>query len=250
MKAPSLPKILLIALSAVILLVLPSCVDPGYGYYGGSGYYGSSSYSALPYGYNTIHVSGIPYYYYGNSWYRRGSGRYIRCGRPHGYHGTIGRHSSYGRGINHLPRGYRSHNIGGSRYYSHGNTWYRRKGSNYHVTPRPKNAPRKHHATSTHRSASTYRHSPSIRPGSSHHSNSTIRSSSTHRSGPTYKASSTPRRSVRHSKATHQPNRSNTGRSISTPRKSTPRTSTPRASKSKSKRQKTPRTKKKSHTIF
>ena len=83
-----------ILMSSIALLILPSCVDPGY--YAGSSYRsGSSSYSSLPYGYRTVNVGSNPYYYSGNSWYTRNNGRYTSCARPHGYNGSIGRHSSY-----------------------------------------------------------------------------------------------------------------------------------------------------------
>ena len=122
-------------------------------------HYGSSSYSALPYGYNTVHVSGVPYYYYGNRWYRRSSGRYISCSRPHGYHGSIG-HSGhhYNHGISRLPHGYRSVTVGDSRYYNHGSNWYRKSGSRYVTCARPTSyrSPQTHHR---HNTGSSYRYS-------------------------------------------------------------------------------------------
>jgi len=157
MKTP----LLLSVLCALVLLLLPSCADPNY--YGsssyGSSYYGSSSYSTLPYGYNTVHVSGVPYYYYGNSWYRRSSGRYISCSRPHGYHGSIG-HSGhhYNHGISRLPHGYRSVTVGDSRYYNHGSNWYRKSGSRYVTCARPTSyrSPQTHYR---HNTGSSYRYS-------------------------------------------------------------------------------------------
>ncbi len=259
MKAPSLPKTLLIALSTVILLALPSCVDPGYGYYGGT------SYSVLPYGYSTVHVSGVPYYYYGNSWYRRSSGRYIRCSRPHGYHGTIGRHSSrhhgtIGRhssrhhGITRLPRGYRSHNIGGTRYYSHGNTWYRRSGNIYHVTPRPHHSktPSKYHSSPSYRSGPSYRHSPSTHSGSSYRSNSSHRSSPSYRPSSTHHSSRYQNLTRSHTRKSVTPTRTSTHRptkSTYTPRSSTHRTATPRNHRHTSKPQAKPKRSKKAHPL-
>jgi len=52
--------------------------------------------SVLPYGYRTIHVGGYPYYYAGNTWYRRSNGRYITTSRPSAYRGSIGRNYSSG----------------------------------------------------------------------------------------------------------------------------------------------------------
>ncbi|BDS08235.1 hypothetical protein NT6N_32750 [Oceaniferula spumae] len=131
-------KLLLLASAAIIPLTLPSC-DPGV-YYGGtygSGYSSGGYVSSLPYGYQTVHVSGNPYYYHNNVWYRRSNGRYIRCSRPHGYRGSLGGHHSGHGHISHLPSGYRSHTIRGSRYYSHGNSWYQRRDGKYYRVSRP-----------------------------------------------------------------------------------------------------------------
>lgn len=127
------------------ILLLSSCVDPNY--YGGGSYYGSYSYTTLPYGYRTVYVSGAPYYYYGNRWYRHHGGRYISCARPHGYHGSIGRVHHHGHSISHLPHGYRTVVVGGHRYYHHGSSWYRKSGSHYTrcASPSGYKGPSSHH---------------------------------------------------------------------------------------------------------
>lgn len=131
MKIPSA----LITLSAVALLLLPSCVVPEH--YAGSGYYTDTSLSTLPCGYRTVHVSGVPYYYYENNWYRRSGDRYINCSRPYGYKGSIGRHYHNNHEVTRLPYGYRTTIISGTRYYNHGNNWYRRSGNRYASCPKP-----------------------------------------------------------------------------------------------------------------
>lgn len=163
MKTP----LLLLSLSAVSLLLLSSCVDPNY--YGGSAYYGSSSYSSsyttMPYGYTTVHVSGVPYYYYGNSWYRRSGSRYISCARPHGYSGSIGhssRYSSYRRpGPSYTTRAH----SGGSYSPSYRSI----KPSTQHYRPGPSyqsGSPRHPSPSGTYRKGSRSG-GPSIRSGSS-----------------------------------------------------------------------------------
>jgi len=207
-------SLLLVALCTLVLLLLPSCVDPNY--YGSSSYgsihYGSSSYSALPYGYNTVHVSGVPYYYYGNRWYRRSSGRYISCSRPHGYQGSIG-HSSqhYNHGISRLPYGYRSVSVGNSRYYNHGSTWYRKSGNRYVTCQRPTSY-RSPQTYRQHNTGSSYRYS---KPDYHHRESSHSGSHSNHNSGsnrspyvstqsrPTSTPRSSPPRDFKQSRKTH-----------------------------------------------
>ncbi len=73
----------IISLSALTMMLMPACAPavigppiprpPGVGL------------SVLPYGYRTVHVGGVPYYYNGSRWYRRSHGRYIGCSRPRGY---------------------------------------------------------------------------------------------------------------------------------------------------------------------
>jgi hypothetical protein len=176
MKTP----FLLGALGALTLLLLSSCVDPSY--YGGSVHYGSASYATLPYGYDTVHVSGTPYYHYGSQWYRRSSGRYISCSRPHGYHGSIGhsRHQS-SHGISHLPYGYRSVTVGSSSYYNHGSTWYRKSGSRYVTCQRPSGySNHNQHRSHGNSSSSKYHGSDSYRRPDSHSSRSSRSSHGTH----------------------------------------------------------------------
>lgn len=143
-----------IALGMIAAVLLSSCVDPNY--YGGSyGYVGSSSYSTLPYGYQTVYVSGTPYYYHGKSWYRYHGGRYVVCPRPYGYHGSIG-HTHHHGTISRLPYGCRKVVVHGRPYYNHGNHWYRKSGSRYVTCSKPsgyrdhkKHTPYDHHKKNT-----------------------------------------------------------------------------------------------------
>lgn len=132
-------------LTALGILSLSSCVDPTY-YEGGYRSSGSATFTTLPHGYSTIYVSGNPYYYHGSRWYRRSGSHYINCSRPHGYHGNIGSPHHYS-GISRLPYGYRTTYVGGSRYYNHGSTWYRKSGSRYVSCAKPSG-----HHSNTHKS--------------------------------------------------------------------------------------------------
>ena len=84
--------------SSLLISVLSSCVGPAHVYrdsapletHQGSNSY-NYSYRVLPVGYQTVWIGGSPYYYYGNSWYRRSNSRFIRSSRPIGYKGSIGR---------------------------------------------------------------------------------------------------------------------------------------------------------------
>ena len=100
---------------ALLISALSSCVGPTHVYrdsapidtYQGANTY-KDSYSVLPVGYQTVWVSGAPYYFYGNSWYRRSNSRFIRSSRPIGYKGSIGR--SFSNSSKYRSRSY------GSRY--------------------------------------------------------------------------------------------------------------------------------------
>lgn len=133
-------KYLTIILGSLSLLLLPSCVVPA-DYYGAPSAH--SSIRVLPAGYKTVYVSGSPYYYHNNYWYKPYNGRYIQSSRPRNYYGPIGR-SSYNynhQGLHRLPSGYTSTYISGSRYYHNGNSWYQRRGNQYYKTSRPKHSP-------------------------------------------------------------------------------------------------------------
>ena len=73
----------IIATTALTLMSLPSCgptiIAPPVAHPPSLGL------RVLPYGYRTVHVGGVPYYYNGSRWYRRSHGRYISCSRPRGY---------------------------------------------------------------------------------------------------------------------------------------------------------------------
>lgn len=128
----------LISLASLSIFLLSSCVDPNYYNTGSSGtsYSTSATFTTLPHGYRTVYVSGNPYYYCGSRWYRRSGSHYITCARPYGYYGTIGRTHHY-QSVSRLPYGYRSTYVGGHRYYTHRNTWYRKSGSRYVTCSKP-----------------------------------------------------------------------------------------------------------------
>lgn len=130
----------LLLLTILSALSLSSCVDPNYYNSGNTGtsYSTSATFTTLPHGYRTIYVSGSPYYYCGSRWYRRSGSHYVTCARPYGYYGTVGRSHQY-HGISHLPYGCRTTYVGGHRYYTHGNTWYRKSGSRYVTCSKPSN---------------------------------------------------------------------------------------------------------------
>ena len=140
------------ALTALGILSLSSCVDPTY-YEGGYRSSGSATFTTLPHGYSTIYVSGNPYYYHGSRWYRRSGSHYINSSRPHGYHGNIGSPHHYS-GVSRLPYGYRTTYVGGSRYYNHGSTWYRKSGSRYVSCAKPSG----HHSNAHKSDHRSYKH--------------------------------------------------------------------------------------------
>ncbi|MGJ8678117.1 MAG: hypothetical protein ACSHX0_11410 [Akkermansiaceae bacterium] len=147
-------KISLLAISALSLFVLPSCVVPQYS--GATPAYASPSYNSpvvntsirvLPQGYRTVYVSGSPYYYHGNSWYRRYNNRYISCPRPQAYRGNIGysqkliKPTSYSQPVSR----YRTTSLVGNKYYSSASPqYYQQQGNNhssrksYQTKPKPK----------------------------------------------------------------------------------------------------------------
>ena len=242
MKTP----FLLGALGALTLLLLSSCVDPNY--YGESVHYGSASYTTLPNGHNTVYVSGTPYYHHGSQWYRRSSGRYISCSRPHGYHGSIGHsghHSSHG--ISRLPYGYRSVTVGSSSYYNHGSTWYRRSGSRYVTCQRPSGySSHNQHKSHGYSSSSKHHRSDSYRRPSSHSSQRSHSSRSSHGTHDRQRNSSDRKK---HGKATKK--HSDHSQSVSPKRGSSTyvSTRTKPSTKTRTKSSRVPEYKKKKHTI-
>lgn len=145
-------RILLPILTALLALCVSSCVDPYY-YDDSTTFSASASYTTLPHGYQTVYVSGIPYYYCGSRWYRRSGSHYIVCSRPYGYYGHLGR-SYHHYSISRLPYGCRTTYVGGHRYYNHGDKWYRKSGSGYVACSKPKGDSKhkhqKYHASSKH----------------------------------------------------------------------------------------------------
>lgn len=125
----------------ISIFSISSCVNPD----GSLAGYSSVSLNVLPSGYETVYVSGSPYYYVGNTWYRRAHNGYISCPRPHGYRGSLGGsyYSGYGSyygndyGLTDLPYGYQTVSYGSQIYYTSGNSWYRRSGGRYHSCSAP-----------------------------------------------------------------------------------------------------------------
>ena len=131
-------KFYTIVLSSLALIALPSCIVPSNFAHTSSPLL-NTSIRVLPHGYRTVHVGGSPYYYAGNSWYRRNSYGYTRVSRPHNYYGSIGRSTGYSRGISRLPSGYRAVSYNGASYYTNGSSWYQRRGNQYYQGSRPTN---------------------------------------------------------------------------------------------------------------
>jgi hypothetical protein len=149
------PSFLLPVLCAGLATSLVSCVDP---YYTGGGsvsttvtqYRPGYTVDRLPSRYDTEIVGGVRYYRQGNVYYRPQGNRYVvvdtprnsrgwndrnRNGRPDRFDGPQrGRQVTV---IERLPRGYRTVNHRGTRYYQYGNTYYQSRGSGYVVVNRP-----------------------------------------------------------------------------------------------------------------
>ncbi len=188
-------KLLSLSICLVGIVALSSCVVPPGGVVTSS----SVGLSVLPRGYNTVYVGGSPYYYSRNSWYRRSGNRYIRCARPHGYHGSIGSNyssrygSRYGNsyGLTRLPSGYRTIAYGGQLYFNNGSSWYRRDRGRYYSC----SAPRGYHSRYGYSNSSRYRsHSHSSRYNSYSHNRNHNRSHHSSRSS-SYHRNKTPSRS-------------------------------------------------------
>lgn len=149
MKKSAIHPLLLGSLALAVATVLPSCVDP---YAHGPGpqhsvttYHAGYEVRVLPSGYRTEYIDGSNYYVHNGTYYRSRSGRYVVVDAPR-------RHSNYRSGydrrddrreyrrdgnrdvvITQLPRGYRTIERRGVRYYQANNTYYQQRGSGYVV---------------------------------------------------------------------------------------------------------------------
>ena len=79
----------------------------------------------LPSSHTTILVAGLPYYYYGGVFYRRGPSRYVIVTAPVGAVVPV------------LPVEYQSVVINGTTYYTYDNVYYVQSPAGYTVTPTP-----------------------------------------------------------------------------------------------------------------
>ncbi len=105
--------------------------------------------ATLPRGYTTVTVSGTPYYYYNDVYYRpRGSG-YVVVRSPHHHRGPYGDrdhdgirnrydyHNNNYHVYDRIPGRYTTIRHGGRVYYRSGNTYYTSRGTGYIIVPRP-----------------------------------------------------------------------------------------------------------------
>ncbi len=142
MKTPTTKQFILSGFALATGALLSSCVDPYYSQNQGppqrvTTYSAGYEVRTLPPGYRTEIIGGTPYYYYGGTYYRPRSGRYVVVEAPHHYD-RYGRHDRYDRRepqreviIQQLPRGYRTVTRNGVRYYQVNDVYYQQRGSGY-----------------------------------------------------------------------------------------------------------------------
>ena len=139
MKNP-VTKALLLGSLGFVAAILQSCVTP---YVETGGPVGSvTTYQAgyetrsLPRGYRTEVIGDESYYTHNGTYYRRGSGGYVVVEAPT-------RTRGYDRGgrsqgvIMELPRGYRTINHNGGRYYQDNDVYYQQRGEGYVIVRSP-----------------------------------------------------------------------------------------------------------------
>jgi hypothetical protein len=125
-------------LAVAIATLLPSCVDP-YTHSQGpavTSYRAGYEVRTLPSGYRTEIVDGSSYYVHNGTYYRPRSGRYVVVEAPRRarYHRQPAHQEVV---ITRLPRGYRTINHRGVRYYQVNDVYYQQRGSGYIVVRRP-----------------------------------------------------------------------------------------------------------------
>ena len=126
--------------------LLSSCVDP---YAGGGQSRTVTTYSvgtevpSLPPGHRREVIEGRDYYYSDGNYYRPQSGRYVIVEAPRSRQETYRRDRYNGPSrsreviITELPRGYRTMERKGVRYYQANGNYYQRQGSGYIVVSQP-----------------------------------------------------------------------------------------------------------------
>ncbi len=144
MKTSSIRSLLFGSFAIALGALLPSCVDP---YAQGSGpqhsvttYRTGYEVRSLPSGYRTEVIGGSNYYLHNGTYYRSRSGRYVVVDAPRRQNQDRrdGRRDYRRDGnrdviITQLPRGYRTVERRGVRYYQVNNTYYQKRGSGYVV---------------------------------------------------------------------------------------------------------------------
>lgn len=138
MKTPTLRSAALGGLALATATLLPSCVDP---YAPGpqpvTTYRAGYEVRTLPPGYRTEVIEGSQYYSYNGTYYRSHSGRYVVVDAPR--HRDHYDRPGSGRDvvITRLPRGYRTVERHGVRYYQANGNYYQQRGSGYVIVSHP-----------------------------------------------------------------------------------------------------------------
>ncbi len=145
MKTSSIRPYIIGCAALVSANLLTNCVDP----YAGGGAQTVTTYSvgtevrSLPPGYRREVIEGRDYYYSDGRYYRPQSGSYVVVEAPRSRRETY-RETRYERPgsrrdvvITELPRGYRTVERRGVRYYQANDTYYQRQGSGYVVVTSP-----------------------------------------------------------------------------------------------------------------
>lgn len=135
MKTPLSKSLVLGGLALATAALLPSCVDPyAPGPQAVTTYRTGYEVRSLPPGYRTEVIEGNRYYNYNGTYYRSHSGRYVVVDAPRHYD-----RPSHGRDvvITRLPRGYRTMDHHGVRYYQSNGNYYQKRGSGYVIVTRP-----------------------------------------------------------------------------------------------------------------
>lgn len=91
----------------------------------------------LPPGYRTVVVDGSSYYVHGDTYYQPRGDRYVVVNTPRArarHHHHPGSRDVY---VTTLPRGYRTVEYRGTRYYRAGDRYYQRRGTGYVIVNRP-----------------------------------------------------------------------------------------------------------------
>lgn len=141
MKKFDMKSLFLGGLGLAAAILQASCVTPYGEAYGPSGsvttYQAGYETRSLPPGYRTEVIGDQSYYTHNGTYYRRGSGGYVVVEAP------VTRSRGYDQGgreqviITELPRGYRTINHNGGRYYQNNDVYYQQRGQGYVVVGSP-----------------------------------------------------------------------------------------------------------------